>query len=552
MKKIISALTALFITGMSVVTASAEALSENNEWLYSLYPDDTAGITSGAPAVLKYGGNVVVPAEIEGHTVIEIGDRSFTGETGLFTVTIPETVVAVGDYAFENCYGLNRVDFCYDFNSASGGTRYIREGAFSNCFGLQEVYLSADIAAIGDYAFANCSALSAMLIPYGTESIGKEAFSGCPALATVVLPVTLKELGDDVFEGCPPHMMIYYEGTVDEWRQIKKDESEFDNIAVTFALSELPDYEPYEESNGFFYKIKSDKTVSLTEYAGTEKNVVIPSEIEGYPVSVIADNCFETRNDIISVEIPDTVREIGEKAFWYCRSLEMITLNEGLEIIGENAFKNCEKLESITLPSTVREIGDNAFEDCTELKEIIIPDSVETIGNRAFGDCVSLEKIALGKGIRKMGEYCFANCEEITNAEIPDGITVVEASLFHNCKKLDYVVIPDSVEVIRGNAFFGCYKLERTLYKGSETEWKDIDIGINNRRLKDSIIIYNYDPATYKPAGPEVAIILCCIAALVPVVVAVIFIIRRKRVCPDCGKKIEDNSKFCGGCGREL
>lgn len=550
MKKIISALAALFITGTSVVTASAEALSENNEWLYSLYPDDTAVITSGAPAVSKYGGNVVVPAEIEGHTVIEIGDRSFTGETGLFTVTIPETVVAVGDYAFENCYGLNRADFCYDFNSASGGTRYIREGAFSNCFGLQDVYLSADIAAIGDYAFANCSALSAMLIPYGTESIGKEAFSGCHALATVVLPVTLKELGDDVFEGCPPHMMIYYEGTVDEWKQIKKDESEFDNIAVTFAVSELPDdpIEEYGNVDGFSYRISGDGTAELRGYFGDETDVVVPSEINGYPVTRIGFACF---GDVCSVEIPSSVKNLNE-CFMFCRSLEKITLNEGLEVIGENTFKGCEKLESITLPSTVREIGDNAFEDCTELKEIIIPDKVETIGNRAFGDCVSLEKITLGKGIKKMGEYCFANCEEITNAEIPDGITVVEASLFHNCKKLDYVVIPDSVEVIRGNAFFGCYKLERTLYKGSETEWKEIDIGINNRRLKDSIIIYNYDPATYKPAGPEVAIILCCIAALVPVVVAVIFIIRRKRVCPDCGKKIEDNSKFCGGCGREL
>ncbi len=470
---------------------------EGKHFSYFIKDDGTALITDFTDTIVM--GKLVVPTLINGFVVTEIKAYSFGHVEAMTSLTIP------------------------------GSVTYVGKGAFQNCRDLETV-----------------------VIERGTEILDERVFAGCEVLSSIIIPDSITEFGAGIFEGCPPHMMIYYEGSSDEWYKIKKDESEFANIAVTFALSELPDYEPYNESNGFSYKIKSDKTVSLIEYTGAEKNVVIPSEIEGYPVSVIADSCFETRNDIISVEIPDTVREIGEKAFWYCRSLEQVILHDGLEIIGKNTFKNCEKLESITLPSTVSEIGDNAFEDCTALKEIIIPDSVETIGNRAFGDCESLEKITLGKGIRKMGEYCFANCEEITNAEIPDGITVVEASLFHNCKGLEYIVIPDSVEVIRGNAFFGCYKLERTLYKGSETEWKDIDIGINNLRLKDSIIIYNYDPATYKPAGPEVAITLCCIAALVPVVVAVIFIIRRKRVCPDCGKKIEDNSKFCGGCGREL
>lgn len=442
-------------------------------------------------------GKLVVPSEINGRKVTEIKAYSFGHVEEMTSLTIP------------------------------GSVTYVGKGAFQNCRDLETV-----------------------VIERGTEILDERVFAGCEVLSSIIIPDSITEFGAGIFEGCPPHMMIYYEGTVDEWRQIKKDESEFDNIAVTFALSELPDdpIEEYGNVDGFSYRISGDGTAELRGYFGDETDVVVPSEINGYPVTRIGFACF---GDVCSVEIPSSVKTLNE-CFMFCRSLEKITLNEGLEVIGENTFKGCEKLESITLPSTVREIGDNAFEDCTELKEIIIPDSVEIIGNRAFGDCVSLEKITLGKGIRKMGEYCFANCEKITNAEIPDGITVVEASLFHNCKKLGYVVIPDSVEVIRGNAFFGCYKLERTLYEGSETEWKEIDIGINNRRLKDSIIIYNYDPATYKPAGPEVAIILCCIAALVPVVVAVIFIIRRKKVCPDCGKKIEDNSKFCGGCGREL
>lgn len=476
MKRIISALTAFLIMGAFTFIASANTPSEDNEWIYGVWSDGTAVIGSGAPAVSKHGGNVEIPVEIDGYTVTEIGARCFTEEAGLFTVFIPYTVISVGDYAFERCYGLSRV-------TMENGAEVIGNYAFSECYGLNNLVLSDKIVSIGDGAFKNCCALTEIYVPYGIDYIGKEAFSGCSALSEIILPDTLTELGDNAFEFCKPSFMIYYAGTVEQWNEIKKDESDFDDIAVTFMQTELPDYQPYNESNGFLYKIKSDNTVSLIEYTGAENNVAIPVEIEGYPVSVIADGCFENRYDIISVEIPDTVSEIGDNAFRCCRYLETVSFGEGISLIGNEAFYGCECIKSITLPQTLSYIGKGAFQSCTGLTEIVIPKSVETIENYAFNSC---------------------------------------------------------------------RKLETVYYGGDEREWRSGHIGNGNSAIKNARFVYNYDPATYKPAGPHIAIFLCCIAAVIPLVVVMALLLRRKKCCTGCGYEIEDNSKFCGGCGREL
>ena len=551
MKKFFSVLISLFAVCSFAVTACGEAMTEDYDWLYKVKEDGTVAITTPAGAVDS--GDVIIPSEIDGYTVSEISSYCFSLQTGIFTAEIPSSVKVLGSNAFSHCYGLSTVSFGYNFNTASGGTQIIGESAFMNCHGLQAVYFPADLKVIEEYSFANCTALSSVNLPYGAETIGKGAFADCTALTSVFLPESIKELGDDVFENCPPSMMVYYEGSKEKWEKVEKNENEFTDIAVTFALTELPDdpIEEYGNVDGFSYRISVDGTAELRGYFGDETDFVVPSDINGYPVSKIGFACFPVNGGVRSVEIPSSVKVL-EECFVYCSSLEQVILHDGLEIIDYNTFKGCEKLESITIPSTVREIGDSAFEDCTSLKEVVIPDSVVTIGDRAFGDCVNIEKLTLGKNIKEMGEYCFVNCEKITSAEIPEGITVVEVSLFHNCSDLEYIVIPDSVEVIRGSAFFGCYSLDRVLYKGSETDWKNTDIGIGNGRLKDSVLIYNYDPATYKPAGPGIAIILCSVAVLVPVAVVIILLLRRRKVCPDCGRELDENSKFCGSCGRKL
>lgn len=481
MKRIISALTSVFLLSALTFTSSAEEFSEDLDWLYAVKEDGTAAITVPGMAAVN-SGDVIIPAEIDGYTVTEIGDRCFTEQTGIFTAEIPLTVTYVGEYAFEKCYGLSTVSFGYDFNNAGGGTQVIGEGAFANCYGLQSVYLPAGLKVIGDRVFSDCSALTMVDIPYGTEQIGNETFRNCTALQAVIIPVTVTALGDDIFDGCTSSLVVYYEGTDEQWREIEKNDSDFNNIIFSGAV-ELPDYEPYGNYNGFNYKITKNDTIVINGYEEETAYLTIPAEIEGYPV--------------------------------------------------------------------VR-IDDSAFEDCDFLKEVTIPDSVAEIGRFAFYDCEELEKITIGKNVTLIDEYAFAECGSLKRMEIPDGVTIIENSLFYNDYSLEEIVIPKSVAEIHNRAFSSCSEVDTIYYGGSEQDWDRMPIESGNSYLNDARIIYNYNPASYKPASNLPAIILCAVAVLVPLVVIIIFMTRKKPCCSHCGAEQESGARFCGNCGEEL
>ena len=107
---------------------------------------------------------------------------------------------------------------------------------------------------------------------------------------------------------------------------------------------------------------------------------------------VIKENelSLEEREDLLSVEMPDSVTVIKDSAFWGCRNLETVKLSKKLKTIGPSAFKNCYNLKSITLPEGLESIADSAFFKCFELKKIVIPQSVKSIGEYAFGQSRNL------------------------------------------------------------------------------------------------------------------------------------------------------------------
>lgn len=71
-----------------------------------------------------------------------------------------------------------------------------------------------------------------------------------------------------------------------------------------------------------------------------------------------------------SIEIPSSVRKIGKYAFFNCKSLNKIILNEGIVELGESSFANNESLESITLPNSLKTIKSNAFSYCYNLTNV--------------------------------------------------------------------------------------------------------------------------------------------------------------------------------------
>jgi hypothetical protein len=140
----------------------------------------------------------------------------------------------------------------------------------------------------------------------------------------------------------------------------------------------------YDSENDFQTSLLDDgKSVEITNYAGTKQIVIIPSFINGMPVTRIGDDAFK-KKEITGVIIPDSVTAIGSRAFGY-NPLSSVTIPAGVTEIGEAAFAFCNDLNrNITIPASVKSIGRYAFGYCRNVPSITIPANVKVLGEMAF------------------------------------------------------------------------------------------------------------------------------------------------------------------------
>ena len=116
--------------------------------------------------------------------------------------------------------------------------------------------------------------------------------------------------------------------------------------------------------------------------------------------------------------IPDSVTQIGARAFSGCTALQSVTIPDSVTQIGEAAFNGCAALQSVTIPDSVTQIGASAFSGCTALQSFTIPDSVTgeytySYGGSPISGCTGLEELVISKNISKIaGPMCY-NCKSL-------------------------------------------------------------------------------------------------------------------------------------------
>jgi len=143
-----------------------------------------------------------------------------------------------------------------------------------------------------------------------------------------------------------------------------------------------------------------------------------------------------------------------------------IKLKDSVTEIGDSAFNYCRELISVVIPDSVTSIENYAFFNCAELTAIIIPDSETRIEQSAFGGCWGLTSITIKQGnpIYDSRDNCNAIIETATNklvagcmkTIIPDSVTEIGESAFDGCIYLTSINIPDSITKIGDGAFYGC------------------------------------------------------------------------------------------------
>ena len=138
---------------------------------------------------------VVIPKELYGMLVTEIGGYAFANYSSLISVEIPNSVTTISVGAFEGCSNLTSIKI-------PDSVTEIGSIVFSGCSSLTNLELPDSITYIAEYAFENCSSLASIKIPDGVTKLWSCLFSGCSSLTSVELPDSLTHIYDGVFHGC--------------------------------------------------------------------------------------------------------------------------------------------------------------------------------------------------------------------------------------------------------------------------------------------------------------------------------------------------------------
>ena len=194
----------------------------------------------------------------------------------------------------------------------------------------------------------------------------------------------------------------------------------------------------------------------VIKHGWNKVSVITADMIQKHGYTQIGDYAFYDCRSLTSITLPNSITRIGCCAFRYCTNLTSITIPNSVTSIGKWAFYDCHSLTSITIPNSVTSIGDGAFEFCTSLTSITIPNSVTAIGDNAFYGCRSLTSITIPNSVTNIGNFAFTNCSNLASITIPDSVTRIGKWAFSWCRSLTTIIIPNSVTTIDFGAFYLC------------------------------------------------------------------------------------------------
>ena len=437
-------------------------------------------------------------------SLTSIGSNTFKGCTALDMVGLGD-MLRIPDNTFAECPNLSYVEYNKTYLD------YIGINAFKGCSKLVNIDLSL-VEDIESGAFSGCSSLDFSSLP-GTHIIGANAFEGCTSLTSIELGEYLDEVGENAFKDCvnlenvtfSPTSITFGENIFDGCNSLKwlkfrgytytmptsfftkiPDGFSFycgksttpeayankNNIPVNYLGAEYPieDYKHgtldngkweivdstiniYGEGSGelgnvFYYSDKTTTTLHDIASRFNIKNVQLLGNITSIP-----DNFMENMllPNMTSLDIPSTVKSIGNYAFYNLRSNTGqdtkdagfdVVLPESLEFVGEYAFckVTTTKIDTSKCVSNNIVFSEGAFCAIKYLSEFTVPSGVSEIPAKLFYNDYKLATVTVGTASCAIGDYAFYSTaiKEIT---LPESVKSVGRAAFTGCKNLTLITV---------------------------------------------------------------------------------------------------------------
>ena len=450
------------------------------------------------------------PATLTLNNVNAIGSLAFYG-CGFKAVQIPRQLTSVATGKIDGVeYGpfaggkLETVSFGTLINT-------IPDNLCMNTTSLQKIELQsvkASLRMIGKNAFKGCTSVEEVTIPKGILTVSNSAFEGCSGLTDVT--IAAKTINAKAFAECKNLKAVKMEEGVTTIQGMAFANTQISAVTIPSTLTTAG-----TTKEGTIEKGPFAGTMIATVHGQTEDSTEAQEGATILPeTKKIPDNLFLGCTSIIDVQIPETVTEIGQKAFKDASSVENVTFAvntetgkvKGVEKIGISAFDGCSSLQELVLPETVTEvlqgafanegalvkadmsrtaslkkwdkesfkgdtalaevilptaggitaIPDGAFAGCTTLtgENLKIPKNIVTITANAFKES-GLKKLYIPNQVTTIGASAFEACKNLEDVHISNNISIISQSTFKNCEKLKKIEIPVKVEKIGTNAFYG-------------------------------------------------------------------------------------------------
>lgn len=150
--------------------------------------------------------------------------------------------------------------------------------------------------------------------------------------------------------------------------------------------------------------------MTINSYLGSDIDLDIPAEIDGYPVTSIDDYAFQDCQTLGTVRIPDTVTHIGRGAFTRS-SVSSVYIPASVTSMGDGSvfaacFEGCSNLSYARYSAGMTSVEGYMFNNCPNLYQVTIPEGVRTISQYAFQKCTSLT-LTLPRSLAGVNEYAF-------------------------------------------------------------------------------------------------------------------------------------------------
>ena len=430
----------------------------------------------------KISGETVVPDNIAGYPVTEIGTDSFAGLANLTGVVLPKGILSIGETAFHDSVNLKKItvpntltgignnafintgltDVYYagtqeewnenvtvndNSQAFQNATKHFEQGLFgpytysvidgNAIITNVEQSIAGDViiphnlggypvVAIGHAAFVNCTLLAGVTVPDSVTAIYDSAFLGCTSLTEINLPEKVLTIGTYAFSNTG-----YY-----------NDDSNWDEFGVLYIGKHL---------------IRAKTTIS-GEYEIREGTLSI--------AAIAFDHC----ENLTAIVIPEGVTAVGFETFLYCSSLTDLTLPKSVTHIGNGAFSGTAlanvyyagtkaEFDNITFGSNGDIVKDANIIYTAELPEATYYYTVDENGNAAITDVDNLT----------------ASDIAVPNAFGENPVTAIGDRAYAGLGLISTINVHRGIARIGDGAFAECENLRRIYFDGSKAQWEDID-----------------------------------------------------------------------------